>query len=177
VGLLVEPHFSNGLAPCLVGNEKRRVNMGLKALQIVGNSIMPLISFFGNSLADRYPTHAEQYNQNINSQGFGSANLARESLDLLRHYLSLTLLFGVQAVDLRTRLMHGVYNAEAFLSAGTRSLYRAVRLLTGHPAKGDRPWLWDDDEHHLDLEQGRLYGDLVAQRSLLIGSLQPLPPL
>lgn len=55
--------------------------MGLKGLQLVGNSIMPLLTFYGNALTDCFPTHAEQFNQNINSQGFGSANLARQSID------------------------------------------------------------------------------------------------
>ena len=45
--------------------------MGLKGLQITGNAMMPLLTFYGNSLTDRFPTHAEQFNQNINSQGYG----------------------------------------------------------------------------------------------------------
>ena len=28
-----------------------------------------LIAFYGQSIVDRFPTHAEQFNQNINSQG------------------------------------------------------------------------------------------------------------
>ena len=40
--------------------------------------MMPLISFYGNSIADRFPTHAEMHNQNINSQGYNSAILARK---------------------------------------------------------------------------------------------------
>jgi phenylalanine ammonia-lyase len=46
-------------------------------------------------------THAEQFNQNINSQAMNSANLARESLDVLEHYLTVALICGVQAVELR----------------------------------------------------------------------------
>src|SRR5262249_49449544 len=88
IALLVSPEFSQGLSPSLVGNPDRVVNMGFKSLQIVGNSIMPLLSFYGNSIADRFPTHAEQFNQNINSQAMGSANLARRSLGLFQHYLA-----------------------------------------------------------------------------------------
>ncbi len=69
--------------------------MGLKGLQISGNSIMPLLSFYGNSLADRFPTHAEQFNQNINSQGYTSATLARRSVDVFQNYMAIALiLFG-----------------------------------------------------------------------------------
>jgi phenylalanine ammonia-lyase len=177
IGMLVEPRFSNDLPPCLIGNESRRVNMGLKALQIAGNSIMPLISFLGNSIADRFPTHAEQYNQNINSQGFGSANLARQSIDLFRQYLALSLIFGVQSVDLRTKKMYGVYDAQEFLSQSTRPLYTAVRELTGRPADEDRPWLWNDDEQHLDVQVASLVKDLQSERSILFEAMHDLHPL
>lgn len=100
IALLVAPEFSNGLSPSLVGNAARRVNMGLKGLQLSGNSLMPLLLYQGNSLVDRFPTHAEQFNQNVNSQGFGSANLDRHSIDIFQHYTAIALMFGVQAVDL-----------------------------------------------------------------------------
>jgi phenylalanine ammonia-lyase len=73
--------------------------MGLKALQICGNSIMPLLSFYGQSLVDRFPTHAEQFNQNINSLGLGSACLTRQSIEAFHQYMAVALMFGVQAVD------------------------------------------------------------------------------
>lgn len=82
IALIVAPEFNHGLPASLVGNQERLVNMGLKGLQISGNSIMPLLTFYGNSIADRFPTHAEQFNQDINSQGFASANLARHSLEI-----------------------------------------------------------------------------------------------
>ena len=40
------------------------------------------------------------WTQNINSQGFGSANLARRSVALFQQYLAIGLIFGVQAVQL-----------------------------------------------------------------------------
>ncbi|NCC26344.1 MAG: aromatic amino acid lyase, partial [Deltaproteobacteria bacterium] len=80
IALLVAPEFNAGLPASLVGNPGRTVNMGLKGLQIAANSIMPLVSFYGTPIADRFPTHAEQFNQNINSQGFNSAVLARKSV-------------------------------------------------------------------------------------------------
>lgn len=167
IALLVEPKFSNGLAPCLVGNQDRTMNMGMKGLQIVANSIMPLISFYGNSLADRFPTHAEQFNQNINSQGFGSANLTRQSLDLFRQYVSISLLFAVQAIDLRAQKMFGHYDGSQFVSPSTRPLYEAVRELTDRPSQTARPWLWNDDEQHLDEQTARLVEDLAGRDSML----------
>src|SRR5690606_23387948 len=92
IALVMAPEFNNGLPASLVGNPDRKVNMGLKGLQIAGNSIMPLLSFLGNSLADRFPTHAEQFNQNINSQGFGSANLARQSVRVFQEYIAIALI-------------------------------------------------------------------------------------
>ncbi|CAF4401150.1 unnamed protein product, partial [Didymodactylos carnosus] len=67
IAQLVTPEFSNGLPDCLIGNPQREVNMGVKGLQLCGNSIMPYLLFYGQSIADKYATHAEQYNQNINS--------------------------------------------------------------------------------------------------------------
>lgn len=165
IAMLVEPAFSNGLSPSLVGNTERRFNMGLKPLQIVGNSIMPLIGFLGNSLADRYPTHAEQFNQNVNSQGFGSANLARQQISLFRQYLSIALIFGVQSVDLRSHEMYGTYNARPYLSPASRTLYDAFKKLTQRNAEGDRPWLWNDDEQELDEQVARIAADLASQSS------------
>lgn len=150
IALLVAPEFNNGLSPSLVGNTERSVNMGLKGLQITGNSIMPLLSFYGNSIADRFPTHAEQFNQNINSQGFNSANLARHSIELFQQYLAVSLIFGVQAVDLRTYAIAGHYDATVCLSPATQKLYLAVRNIVGKPPLADKPYIWNDDEQFLD---------------------------
>lgn len=163
IALLVAPEFNYGLSASLVGNPDRKVNMGLKGLQLVGNSIMPVLTFLGNSLADRFPTHAEQFNQNINSQGFGSANLARQSVEIFRQYVSLALLFGVQAVDLRTYALAGHYDARACLSPATASLYEAVRAAVGVPPSAERPYVWDDDEQTLDLHLEALEADLAAE--------------
>jgi phenylalanine ammonia-lyase len=149
IALLVAPEFSNGLPPSLIGNSERKVNMGLKGLQICGNSIMPMITFFGNSLVDRFPTHAEQFNQNINSQGLGSANLTRQSVDALQQYMAVALMFGVQAVDLRTFLIKRHYDARASLSPASLRLYEAVREVVAHQPAENRPYIRNDNEQHL----------------------------
>lgn len=178
IALLVAPEFSNGLSPSLVGNTKNSVNMGLKALQITGNSIMPLLSFYGNSIVDRFPTHAEQFNQNINSQGFNSANLARRSVEIFQQYLAVALIFGVQAVDLRTYILANHYDATTCLSDNTKDLYCAVKKVVGKLPSEQTPLIWDDNEQYLDeyihliahnISQG---GEIVEAVKKLVFSLQ-----
>jgi phenylalanine ammonia-lyase len=162
IAMTVAPEFSHGLPPSLVGNPAREVNVGLKPLQLTANSIMPMLGFYGNSLADRFPTHAEQFNQNINSLGFGSANLARRSLDICEQYMAVALLFGVQAADLRTYATSGHYDARSSLSPATRNLYAAVRSVTGRPALKNRPLVWNDNEQFLDVHVARIVADIRA---------------
>ena len=160
IAALVAPEFNNGLSASLVGNQEREVNMGLKGLQISGNSIMPLISFYGAPLVDRYPTHAEQFNQNINSMGFGSANLARSSIELFRQHLAISLMFGLQAVDLRTYQIRNHYDARKTLSPASRKLYEAAREVVGSAPSRKRPYVWNDNEQPLDVHIRAIVEDL-----------------
>jgi phenylalanine ammonia-lyase len=162
IALLVAPEFNNGLPACLIGNSERRVNMGLKGLQISGNSIMPLLTFYGNSIADRFPTHAEQFNQNINSQGFNSANLGRQSVEVFQQYAAIALMFAVQAVDLRAFQLTGSYDARACLSPASARLYEAVREVIRCPPSARRPYIWDDNEQVLDTHIARIAADIAA---------------
>ena len=160
IAQLVTPEFSNGLPPSLIGNPGKEINMGLKAMQIVGNSIMPMLSFFGNSIADRYPTHAEQYNQNINSQGFASATLARQSVSLFEQYLAVALVIGIQAVDLRAYKLAGHYDARELLSPVTVKLYDAVLAVLDVQPRKDKPYLNDDSDLQRDLHVRLIAQDL-----------------
>jgi phenylalanine ammonia-lyase len=160
IAMAVAPEFSQGLTPSLVGNPEREVNVGFKPLQLTANSLMPMLGFYGNSLADRFPTHAEQFNQNINSLGFGSANLARRSLDILEQYMAIALLFGVQAADLQTHAAAGHFDARSTLSPVSRSLYEAVRSVTGRPASKSRPFVWNDNEQFLDAHVACVVADI-----------------
>lgn len=161
IALLVSPEFNGGLPPSLVGNPERGLNVGFKSLQLVGNSIMPLIGFHGNSIADRYPTHAEQFNQNINSQSMNSAVLARRSLDLLEHYLGNALLFGVQAAALRTFKNEGHYDARAYLSPATARVYEAVYAVLDQTPSAERPLVWDDTDQFMDSYSAQMLADLT----------------
>jgi phenylalanine ammonia-lyase len=167
ISILVTPQFNGGLPSHLVGNGERKFNMGLQGLQIAANTIMPQLLFYGNSLADRFPTHAEQFNQNINSQGFGSANLTRRALDIYRHYLAVSLLFAVQSVDLRTRLVLGHYDARAALSPASCRLYDAVLAVTGRTPGADRAFVWNDDEQALDRYLANIVADLRAEGAIV----------
>jgi phenylalanine ammonia-lyase len=162
IALLVSPEFNNGLPPSLVGNREPGINMGLKGLQIAGNSLMPLLSFYGHSIADRFPTHAEQFNQNINSQGFNSATLARRAIEIFQQYMACALMFGVQAVDLRTYFMEGHYDTRACLSPATEKLYSAVREVVGQPPDTNRPYIWNDSDQPLDQHIALIAADIAA---------------
>ncbi len=162
VALLVAPEFNGGLPASLVGNPARTVNMGLKGLQIAANSIMPLVSFYGAPIADRFPTHAEQFNQNINSQGFNAANLARKSLRALEAYVAMSLLFGVQAVSLRAFRMTGSHDPTALLSPASKGLYEATLATLGRAPEAERPLIWNDDEQSLEQLVLALRADIAA---------------
>lgn len=162
IALLVAPEFNSGLPPSLVGNPARRVNMGLKGLQIAGNSVMPLLSYYGAPIADRFPTHAEQFNQNINSQGFNSANLARKTVQTLETYLAISLLFGVQSVSLRSAQMTGSHDPRPLLSPATAGLYEAVLAVLGHQQSASRPLIYNDDEQSLEAMIETLTRDIAG---------------
>jgi phenylalanine ammonia-lyase len=161
IAQLTAAEFNNGLPPSLVGNSQRKVNMGLKGLQINGNSIMPVLTFLGNSLVDRFPTHAEQFNQNINSQGMGAANLARQSIEAFQQYMAVALMFGVQAVDLRAKAVAGHYDARRCLSPATLPLYTAVLEVVGQPPSEERPYIRNDNEQALSDHIQRIAADIT----------------
>jgi phenylalanine ammonia-lyase len=167
IALLMTPEFSYGLNPSLVGNMDAGINVGLKSLQIGGNSMMPLISFYGQSIVDRFPTHAEQFNQNINSQAMNSANLARETLDVLEHYLSLALICGVQAVELRAKLVADSYDARAILSPETAPLYAAGRAAAMGPPDTSRPLHWNDLDEFIQPKVEGVLADVHSRGSVL----------
>ncbi|XDA96965.1 aromatic amino acid ammonia-lyase [Sulfitobacter sp. LCG007] len=144
VALMITPPFSNGLTPSLVGNMDAGINVGLKSLNIGMNQMSTHISYLGQSVADRFPTHAEMYNQNINSQSMTAANLGRDQMDLVEHYLAAALLTGVQAVEIRSRLETGNCDARTILSPATAPLYLAVRRAAGGEPEADRCMVWND---------------------------------
>jgi phenylalanine ammonia-lyase len=167
IALVATSEFNGGLPQELIGNSERKVNMGLVSLQVVLNSILPHLCFLGNTFADDYATHAEQFNQNVNSIGFGSANLARQSITLWRRYLAVALLFITQAVDLRTFLSETHYDARKCLSPATAELYSAVRKVVGKAISPTRPYIWNDDEQDLQQHVAAVTKDLAEEGEIV----------
>ena len=144
----------------LVGNPERTINGGLQSLQICGNCIMPQLMFYGNSLVSHYPSHAEGFNQNINSQGYGSANLSRRAVEIFQHYVAVALLFGVQAAELRSKLVAGHYDGLATLSPASRELYAAVYRVINVEPDGSKALIRNDDEQEMDVYLAKIVADL-----------------
>lgn len=147
---LVAPEFSGGLSPSLRGNDQNPLNMGLKGLQIAGNSIVPMLLHKSAPLVEHYPTYAEQFNQNVNGLSWGSANLAWDSVNLFGDYLSVALLFAVQACDLRASQLFGSYDGRRLLGTKLEPLYTEVlRALDCEPGDAT-PYLFDDSDRCLE---------------------------
>ena len=150
IASLVAPEFSGGLPPSLRGNDDISFNMGLKGLQITGNSIMPMLVHLGNPIVEHYPTHAEQFNQNINGLSWGAANLAWKSVEYFRQYMSVALLFAVQALDVRAKKSCGHFDGSVLLGSLAKPLYNAVyEALDCQPGQ-DRPFLFNDSDRWLE---------------------------
>jgi phenylalanine ammonia-lyase len=175
VSLVMSPEFSRGLPASLVGNTEKHSNLGLKGLQLTGNSLMPLLTFYGNTFVDRFATHAEQYNQNINSLSYSAALLARESIRLYRLYVSIALVIAVQAVDLRAAVRTGSHDPRPLLAPATRRLYEAMRAVLGCPIDASRPLVRNDDEQQLDALVASVTREL-EDGGRILGAVQPYAP-
>jgi len=167
IASIVAPEFNRGLNPSLRGNNERSFNMGLKGLQICGNSIMPMLTWSANPIVEHFPTHAEQFNQNINGLSWGAANLAWKSVGMLQQYLAVASLFAIQAVDLRANVSLGHFDGRELLGDTGRDFYNTVcELLLIEPTK-DRPYLFDDTDRWLEEDIETLAGDIKQQGSLV----------
>ncbi len=173
IAQLVSPEFSQGLPASLKGNERLAYNMGLKGLQITGNSIMPLLTYYGNPLVEHFPTHAEQYNQNINGLSWGAANLAWRSVELSQHYLAVALIFAVQAADLRTKIQHGHYDGRALLNDEAGALYAAVCAALGGSPGESAPLVFDDADQSLEELLASLQENIRCEGTI-IDSMAPI---
>jgi len=162
IAQLAAPAFNNGLPASLRGNADRPFNMGLKGLQITGNSIMPMLTHLGNPLSEHYPTHAEEFNQNVNGLSWGAANLAWQSVELFQHYLSVAAIFAVQAIDLRASVERGHYDGRKLLGPTGTAFYDAVCELLERDCSDEIPFLFNDDEQNLEVDLETLTTDLTG---------------
>ena len=173
IATLVSPEFSGGLPASLRGNSDLPYNMGLKGLQITGNSIMPMLTWYGSPIVEHFPTHAEQFNQNINGLSWGSANLAWKSVQLFQHYIAVAMIFSVQALDLRAQTLFGHYDGRALLGSLLTPLYDAVHLSAGRDTGEARPFVFDDGDHWLEAALANLANG-VQQHTAIVDSVAPI---
>ena len=173
IATLVAPEFNGGLPASLTGNTQRSYNMGLKGLQITGNSIMPMLTYLGNPITEHFPTHAEQFNQNINGLSWGSANLAWKSVGLFQQYLSISLIFAVQAIDLRAKQTLSNFDGRRLLQPASCSLYEAVCQTLDVSPSDDSPLLFDDSDRWLE-QDVRLLAANIANHGSIIQAVLPL---
>ena len=175
IASLVTPEFSGGLPASLRGNDdaSNNMNMGLKGLQISGNSIMPMLTWYGNPLVDHYPTHAEQFNQNINGLSWGAGQAAWKSLELFRQYLAITLIFGIQSLDLRAKQVFGDYDGRRLLGTVPAQLYNAICDLLEHSPGAQRPFLFDDSDRWLEQDVETI-NDSLRQSGPIVEAIRPI---
>lgn len=170
IGLLVAPEFSRGLPACLAecGDE---IKFGLKGLQIYLNSVLPRLLHLGNPLVMFFPTHAEQFNQNINSQSFNAAVLALESVTLLKYYVSAALIFAVQGIEVRAYQYGGRYAGSDLLNGKAVTLLRAVYDVIDRAPSVEHPLVARRRDVPIDQLLARLFDDLNANHSRIFGVL------
>jgi len=173
IATVVAPAFNGGLSPSLRGNDEREYNMGLKGLQICGNSIMPMLTYLGNPIVEHFPTHAEQFNQNINGLSWGAANLAWKSVSHFQQYLSVSLVMAVQAVDLRAKQVCGHYDGRKLLGTVNRQVYENIYQLLNAKPGGNRPLVFNDSDRWLEQDVEVLAADL-ANRGQIISAVEPI---
>jgi len=136
--------------------------MGLKGLQITGNSIQPLLSWYANPIVDHFPTHAEQFNQNINGLSWSSANLAWKAIELFQHHICVSLIFAAQAVDLRCLKKNGHADGRQLLSDELTALYEAIYQCIGK-APSDSPLVFNDGDQALQEYLSLLFLNIKSQ--------------
>lgn len=141
IALLVSPEFNHGLPASLMSNGNSVVDMNLKGLQITGNSIVPMLTHLANPVVEHYPTHAEQFNQNINGLSWGASHLASQSSELFGHYAAVALVFAVQAIDLRAKKEGHGCDGRAILTPASLPLYEAVYETAGRKPGSEFPFI------------------------------------
>jgi phenylalanine ammonia-lyase len=83
------------------------------------------------------------------------------------------LLCGVQAVELRAKLIGGSYDARTILSPATAPLYEAARAAAAGPPDPARPLHWNDLDEFLQPKVEGLLADIQA-RGAVFAALAPV---
>lgn len=173
IASLVSPAFNNGLPSSLRGNEQVSYNMGLKGLQITANSIMPMLTYLGNPLVEHFPTHAEQFNQNINGLSWGAANFAWKSVELFQHYLAASSIFAVQAMDLRAHAKLGHYDGSELLGPWLKPFYNAVYEAMQIETGKEKPLVFDDSDLWLEEKMAEIHQN-ISNHDTIVNAVEPI---
>ena len=132
-----------------------------------------MLTYHGNSLVDHFPTHAEQFNQNINGLSFGAANLAWTSVELFQQYLAISLLFAVQALDLRARQLCDHYDGRVLLGTMAVPVYNSVCQVLDVEVSASSPFLYNDADRWLEKDIEALVED-IKSGGLVVQSISPV---
>lgn len=173
IASLVAPEFSGGLTPSLRGNDQIAYNMGLKGLQITGNSIMPMLTYNGNPMVEHFPTHAEQFNQNVNGLSWGAANLAWRSVELFQQYSAVSLIFAVQSLDMRAKASYGHFDGRVLIGDLASTLYSAVYEVLQCSPSQDKPFLFNDSDRWLERDIEALHHD-IRDEGIVVSAVRPI---
>ena len=71
-------------------------------------------------------------------------------------------MFGIQAVDLRTNLVSGHFDARVNLSPATGHLYESILKVIDRSPSERRPYIWNDDEQSFDEHIMKIAKDIAA---------------
>ena len=150
IALLMSPEFSGGLPASLAANQNKTVKFGLKGLQIAMHSVAAELTYYANGITHLFSSHCEQFNQNINSLSYNSANLAWKSVELLRQYLAMASIVAVLGIELRTYQLRGHYDAREFLTPPLVPLYEKIYASVNKTMSADKPFILNNHEQSLD---------------------------
>ncbi len=80
-------------------------------------------------------------------------------------------MFGIQAVDLRTKIVSGHYDSRKNLSPKTCQIYESVLKIIGVSPSAKRPYVFNDNEQSLDEHIMKLATDLDSDSSVGSGGI------
>jgi phenylalanine ammonia-lyase len=97
-------------------------------------------------------------------------------VEIFQHYLAVALLFGVQASELRSKLVCGHYDASQTISPLTRDLYKAVYGVIGTQFSAEKSLFWNDHEQEIDQYLAKIVADLQTG-GRIIAAIKPISSL
>ena len=69
---------------------------------------------------------------------------------MYQQYIAISLLFGVQAAELRSKIVAGHYDAGQTISKNTLPLYSAIYEVIGRDFDEKKSLIWNDFEQRMD---------------------------